>query len=1119
MDQQELESRQTCGDIAVVGLACQYPGSRGPLELWENILACRRQFRRLPEKRLGKNYINKNRSVADKTYCDRAAVIDGFEFDAEEYRIPKAMARSTDVVQWLALQVAADAVRDAGLAIDEIRDRAGVVLGNTLTGDQTRSNSMRLRWPFVQSALELAAEKQGLASADRRSLAITMEDIYKSVFAPVNEDTLAGGLSNTIAGRICNHFDFHGGGYTVDGACASSLLAVCTAADALAQGRLDVALAGGVDISLDPFELVGFSKVGAIATDEMRVYDRRGDGFLPGEGCGFVVLKRLADARSAGDHVYAVIRGWGISSDGKGSITAPTANGQRMALQRAYDRANYQIDSLDFIEGHGTGTRVGDRIEIEAIGSALDPKSGNSERSIGLTSLKSLIGHTKAAAGVAALIKAVLAVNRRVLPPTCGCQQPHPSFYESTQELYPLQRGRVLPHGEKIRAGVSAMGFGGINTHVTLESGDSVVEKYIPRISERTLLASSQDAEVFVFGDNSWKNLQARLSKLAFQAGDLSDAELTDLAASLASDVPDNARVRAAVITSRPAELVLALRELAEKISQIRDGQSQILEGEDASWFLGCAKSTPRIGFLFPGQGSQQLQMGYGLIERYPWARELLSEAQQVWQTAGLHSLTTDLFRDPSRALDPAVGQSWSKKISNTEFAQPSICLVADLYGQLLQTLGIRPTAVTGHSLGELVALKYAGAYDQSMLWKLSVLRGQAMNLASVELGAMASLRCGMEESKSLIFGSPDLVIANLNSPRQTIVSGSEEAINRIIEQAKSIGIAARKLPVNQAFHHPKMRLAAAQFQKRLPTELGVVELNDSMFVSTMGQCKTTKPIDLSAHLTEQITASVDFIEAANRMKENCDVLLEVGPGRVLTDLVRETTANSIPCFPVASRPNHDRDLLTGLTACFVRGLDVNWPLLYEQRLVRPMRFANHRNFIENPCEQLNSVSLDFDQTTVEADLLTESPTAVNGATTVANVKQAVNKESATSSEASEPLQYLIDLAIERTGFSTNRVLADSRLLDNLNLDSIKAAELVSAVAVYFGVAGELDPAEFANNSLRDIAFAIQTKVANRSEDLGSGQTVETASGKKSHGAGDIQRYPTWVRDFVIEYE
>src|SRR6185369_5907138 len=278
-----------------------------------------------------------------------------------------------------------------------------------------RANLLRLRWPYVRRVLAAALSAQGWDGERTGAFLARLETEYKAPFPPPTEESLAGGLSNTIAGRICNHFDLHGGGYTLDGACASSLLAVANACTGLAAGDLDAVLAGGVDLSLDPFELVGFARTGALAPDEMRVYDARSAGFIPGEGCGFVVLMREEDALRRGCRIYAVIRGWGISSDGHGGISRPEPAGQKIALARAYRRAGFGIETVGYFEGHGTGTAVGDAAELKALAEAVresgqvDPPAG---LSAALGSIKANIGHTKAAAGVAGLIKAALAVHQ-----------------------------------------------------------------------------------------------------------------------------------------------------------------------------------------------------------------------------------------------------------------------------------------------------------------------------------------------------------------------------------------------------------------------------------------------------------------------------------------------------------------------------------------------------------------------------------------------------------------------------------------------------------------------------------------------------------------------------------
>src|SRR5581483_9368809 len=359
--------------IAIVGMACRYPNANSPAELWENVLSQRRAFRRIPAERLRfEDYFSADRSASDRVYSLQAAVIEGYEFNRVRFRISGSAFRSVDIAHWLALDVASQALQDAGFPDGNglPRETTGALVGNTLTGEISRANQIRLRWPYVARVLQTALAEEGWDIEHRRTFLDTLEDHYKAPFPSINEESLAGGLSNTIAGRICNYFDLKGSGYTVDGACAASLLAVAHSCSALTSGDLDVALAGGVDISLDPFELVGFAKTGALAEKEMYIFDARSNGFFPGEGCGFVVLMRHSDALAQKRHIYALIQGWGLSSDGNGGITRPEVAGQLLALQRAYRRAPWGIDTVEYFEGHGTGTAVGDATELQTISQA-----------------------------------------------------------------------------------------------------------------------------------------------------------------------------------------------------------------------------------------------------------------------------------------------------------------------------------------------------------------------------------------------------------------------------------------------------------------------------------------------------------------------------------------------------------------------------------------------------------------------------------------------------------------------------------------------------------------------------------------------------------------------------
>ncbi|MEP7218164.1 MAG: polyketide synthase, partial [Bacteroidota bacterium] len=481
--------------VAIVGMACQYPDAGSPAELWRNVLAGRRAFRRMPAVRMNPaDYLADDRSTPDTSYVLEAAVIEGYEFDRVRFRVAGGPYRSADLAHWLALDIASRALVDAGFPDGDglPKEGTGVLLGNTLTGEFSRANLMRLRWPYVRRVLERELIDAGWPAARRARFLERMESRYKEPFPPIGEESLAGGLSNTIAGRICNYFDLKGGGYTVDGACASSLLAVANACSALAAGDLEIALAGGVDLSLDPFELIGFAKTGALAPEKMRIYDARSAGFWPGEGCGFVVLMRAEDAVAQGKRIYAEIRGWGISSDGNGGITRPEVEGQILALKRAYRRAGFGVDSVSYFEGHGTGTNVGDGTELQTLSRARREAGSVTPAVIG--SVKAIIGHTKAAAGVAGLIKATLALHHQILPPTTGCETPHPEMSGESPVLRALGAGMIWPEDQPLRAGVSAMGFGGINAHVVLESPVPDRRALTPR--EETLLRSAQDTEL-----------------------------------------------------------------------------------------------------------------------------------------------------------------------------------------------------------------------------------------------------------------------------------------------------------------------------------------------------------------------------------------------------------------------------------------------------------------------------------------------------------------------------------------------------------------------------------------------------------------------------------------------
>jgi len=1083
------------------------------------------------------DYYDPDPTVPDKTYGKQMAVIDGFEFDWAGKRIPKPTFESTDIVHWLALEVALQSLADAGYTPDSVpSDQTGLVVGNTLTGEVSRTNTLRLRWPYIARSLRAAVQSLGLAPSTGEALETMIEEYHKQPLSPITQDTLAGTLSNTIAGRICNYLNLHGGGYTVDGACSSSLIAIATAARGLMDGELDLALAGGVDVSLDPIEIVGFAKTKALTTKEMAVYDRGASGFIPGEGCGFVVLKRLEDARQDGDYVYAVLRGWGISSDGAGvGITAPSGSGQALALQRAYAKAGYSPQELDFIEGHGTGTPVGDRAELKGITLAME---GTQKKGFcGITSLKSIVGHTKAAAGIGGFIKAVMAVNRRVLPPTAGCKEPNEVFESTATCLYPILQGECRYATEILRAGVSAMGFGGSNCHVTLESGDGPSPSLEPVLSERELLVSHQDTELFPFSADSPENLQQRVEEIKAIAAGLSVGELVDLAADLTGKLDADLPIRATVIAGTPDELVEHLQLLEQMLDEAAVGETKV-NLHQTVW-LSRARTECRVGFLFPGQGSQRLNMTRVLVERYSWARELVQQADSWLQAPASQPVSPYIYRPLDRAGDRSQIQEWKKELAQTEIAQPAICLASLIWMGYLQKLGVEPVAVGGHSLGELTAFYATGAFDEKALLGLAALRGKAMSAPTDKAGVMASLGCSREQAEELLARvKGDVAIANINSPTQVVISGSREGVEAVVELALEEGMQTRLLPVSNAFHSHFVAAAAASLRQSAPIPEELELTNVPLFSSINGE-RVKAGLKLREHFGKQITAPVDFISLVEAISSACDLLVEVGPGKVLSGLANSINGtDGIGCLPIESQGGQDRDLNTVLAAIFVNGGNINWDVLYENRLVRPLVWP--RKFIVNPCEKpfqeitlplvvaengresqlaamANLSSQEFSDylaqrgqflaEVIKADLA-NWPAMKNGAAAAekaaalephpaARAPQRVRRGEETGdgeiSDRSESVEEsLIETIVQETGYSAESIPWSARLLDDLRLESIKAGEIIGATATKFGVGGKIQPADIANGTIAEVAAEIRKAIADSEKDPEEGSKEKT---------------------------
>jgi enediyne polyketide synthase len=1100
-----------------------YPEARSPAELWENVLAQRRAFRRIPSERLrSEDYLDADPQSPDRTYATEAAVIEGYEFDRVAFRVVGSTYRSADLAHWLALDVASRALADAGLPNGDGLDRTttGVVLGNTLTGEFSRANLMRLRWPYVRRVLDSALDEQDWSAALRAEFLARLEEQYKAPFPPVGEETLAGGLSNTIAGRICNQFDFKGGGYSIDGACASSLLAVANACSSLAAGDLDVALAGGVDLSLDPFEIVGFAKTGALAPELMRVYDARSAGFWPGEGCGFVVLMRHEDAIAQGRRIYASIRGWGISSDGAGGITRPEVDGQIQALRRAYRRAGYGIDTVGYFEGHGTGTSVGDATELQVISRARrEARADAPPAAIG--SIKANIGHTKAAAGIAGLLKATLAVQTQTLPPTTGCEKPHAEFGGDSPALRVLREPESWPADRPLRASVSAMGFGGMNTHVTLESATTERRrKLTPR--ERALAASAQDCELFFLAATDAESLLSQVEKLLAIAPRLSRSELIDLAAELASTNRSSRREEALIksefemslLTSaatnqfRATVLASSPLELAQRLGTLRswllDGVAARIDFQEGI-FLGSGSVTPRIGFLFPGQGSPAHLDGGIFRRRFDRAREVYDSANLPANSDGI----------------------------STDVAQPAIATASLCALRVMGELGIEAGVAVGHSLGEITALHWAGAFDEAALLRIARVRGKAMAELGSPTGAMAAIAAPAEAVRELLAEArsapvpgrsnvrapeaagnsvvrstghvsapgdgrtPTVSIVGFNSPRQTVVAGEAQAVHAVAERAQARGWRAVMLPVSHAFHTPLVAAAAPVLAQQLLQER--MEAPQRHVVSTVSGAVLRPEEDLRDLLCRQVTSPVKFIEAVTTAAAGVDLFIEVGPGQVLAGLAADSVR--VPVVALDAGGPSLKGLLQAAGAAFALGAPVNCAALFEGRFTRSFNLDWKPKFFVNPCEL--------------APVPDRSAPVPGRRNVVASSDRELSEASSTSqpsapedgrTPAQTPLELVRTLVAQRAELPVGAIRDDSRMLSDLHLNSITVGQLVAEAAKRLNLPPLIGLTDFANATVGRIAQALE-ELARSGGAKSGGEKPLTPTGVDS-----------WVRAFTVEW-
>ncbi|MGK3996911.1 SDR family NAD(P)-dependent oxidoreductase [Sorangium sp. So ce1024] len=852
--------------IAVVGVSAIFPGSLDAHGFWRDILAGTDLITDVPESHwLVEDYYDPDPSAPDKTYAKRGAFLKDVPFDPLEWGVPPSIVPATDTTQLLALIVAKRVLEDAAQGQFESmnRERMSVILGVTSAQELLASMVSRIQRPVWSRALrELGyPEDEVKRACDRIS----------GYYVPWQESSFPGLLGNVVAGRIANRLDLGGTNCVTDAACASSLSAMSMAINELALGQSDLVIAGGCDTMNDAFMYMCFSKTPALSrSGDCRPFSDKADGTLLGEGIAMVALKRLEDAERDGDRVYAVIRGIGSSSDGRSkSVYAPVPEGQAKALRRTYAAAGYGPDTVELMEAHGTGTKAGDAAEFEGLRAMFD-ESGRADRQwCALGSVKSQIGHTKAAAGAAGLFKAIMALHHKVLPPTIKVDRPNPKleiektpFYLNT-EARPWIRAADHPR----RASVSSFGFGGSNFHVALEEYTGP--------APRAWRVRSAPAELVLLSADTPAALADRARALA-----------------KAAEAPESLRflARESVLSfdaSRPARLGLCATDeadLARKLEQVAAHLGARPEQALAAPLVHYAngEAPGQVAFLFPGQGSQYVAMGADVLMTFDAARAAWDAAAGVaFGEVPLHEVVfpRPVFSDEERRAQEA-------RLRETRWAQPAIGATSLAHLGLLVALGVRADAFAGHSFGEITALHAAGALSAADLLRVARRRGELMGAASSERGAMIAVPRAIDEVRALGLG--DVVVANHNGPKQVVLSGSVAAIEAAEKRLGELGIQARRLDVAAAFHSPLVAEASAPFREFL-AGIDVGAPAAPVYSNAEVEPYPGGGDAVRDRLARQLAAPVRFVEEIERMyAAGVRTFVEVGPGSVLTNLVGE---------------------------------------------------------------------------------------------------------------------------------------------------------------------------------------------------------------------------------------
>ncbi len=923
------------GDVAIIGMSCLYPGAGNVQQFWENILNKVDSVSDAPDDWYPELFCDPTSGADDRSYTKRGGFLKELaEFDPVEYGVMPNSIDGASPDHFLAIRVASEALEDAGYAdlarMDPFRERTAVIIGHGGYVNRGHSSVIQ-RWVAVDAAIQIL--KQLHPEHTGEELALIRKEL-RAGLPPLNTDVLPGLVPNIVSGRIANRLNLMGPTFCVDGACASSFLALDIACRELLSGRCDMALAGGVHASNSSPILIIFSQMGGLSRKgEIRPFDSEADGTLLSEGAGCLILKRREDAERDRDRIYAVIKGMGVSSDGRAmGLLAPRLEGEELAIRRAYEASGVDPATVELIEGHGTATLVGDATELEVLNRIFGARSGQMPR-CGLGSVKSMIGHSIPASGMASIIKMALSLYHKILPPTIHCEKPNAKLQAENSNLYINSETRAWIHPSRDtmrRAAVNAFGFGGVNSHAVLEEHTQE--------APQTLLHQHWDSELFVLSAADAPGLVEEARALAKFVNEFpAELSLKDLAWSLSAK--PFAAARLAIVATSRDDLAAKLEKSAQRLADPK--AVNIRQADGIYYFRRQLAPEGKLAFVFPGEGAQYTNMLGDLSLHFPEVREVfdLADRAYVGHPRGYF---------PSELLAPPPMSSAPERLWSMDLGSEAVLFANCAMFELLKNLGVEAGMMVGHSTGEHTALRFAEAVpsaDESELVQSvrsvnSIFEDLKSDNQISERTLLAIGGADHGRLEALVAASEGrLYLAIDNCPNQVVLCGESAAIDEVLRELSSTPAICQKLPFARGYHTPWFSL----FSERLHDYYQGTRAGKPRV--PLYSCATAEPFPDDAGEIRKIAASgwsrtVRFREVIEKMyQDGARIFLEVGPRGNLKSFIDDILRGK-PYLAVASNVQHRSGILQlqhMLAMLFAHGVPLRLEHLYRRRNPRPI--------------------------------------------------------------------------------------------------------------------------------------------------------------------------------------